>query len=396
MMNDNTNTNEVKEEVKEKKPRFNEERYIDENFIKIPNKLWDNLDITNEELTIFILLQRNYATFRNNISIVSIKMLTDWMYIDNNSNKNIVTDIKKAIISLYEKKYITCLYDIHYNELFVKYKTVKDKEIFDKFFINEIDEETGEIKIDNKTGETLEIDFHMDKNTFFYVELEPPQENDFLLLQDISINKIFEELKGKNLSKYNLIRYYIACCRVTNNSQNFGYLSQTRLKELIHDTRTISRYNKILGDNKLIRYDNDYLTPEKHYCCTMIGRFDDDIENWEYQKQSIIEEKRLVKTDKKISNKKRSVKAKINNTEKELEEKLDKKDEMIKQLQEQLKEYEKLKYVPKESSPINENGENKNDDNSCLDGWLEHEAIEKKKHKGLKTIKDFDKMMAGL
>lgn len=309
---ENTNNNNEVKEVKEPRTRIIEDRLIDENKVIIPNILWDDLSISNDELTIFILLQRNYAIWRGNISMNSIKMLCDYMYIDTNKNKNIVTSIKKIITSLIEKKYILNLYDIHYKE-------ITSEDITDKYYM-------------------------------FYVELEEPPENNFLMLQDIKIDKIFDALKDSNLSKYSLIRYYIACCRVSNNDQNFGFLSQSKLKSLITDSRTIQRYNNILQEKKLIRHCSDYWTPDKHYTTTFIGKWEDSEENFNLQLECEVSQRNLVKTDKTACNAKRKTKQKINDTEKKLTE--TEKDKEIRELKEKLamleKQYEKDKeFIPK-------------------------------------------------
>ena len=122
------------------------------------------------------------------------------------------------------------------------------------------------------------------------------------------------------------------------------------MKKLITDSRTIQRYNKILQDDlHLIRYNNNYLTPDKHYCTTFIGNWDDEV-NFNYQLQIEVSAKGLIYTDKVKSNVKRSVKQKINNI-------LSEKDIKIKELEEKLKQYEELQY--KEKKLVEEVKENK-------------------------------------
>lgn len=247
------------------------------NYIILPNDIYDNLSISNEEVTLLILMYRNYMKYKG-ISLCSIQLLIDYMQIDIHNNRKIINVIKNTIKSLIDKEYIGNLYNIYYNPI-----TIED------------------IK---------------DKNTMFYSELLEPPEDNFFMIQDNDINKIFEILKGVNLNKFNLIRYYIACCRVRNNEQRFGYLTQTKLKQLISDSRSIQRYNKILQDDlHLIKYCNDYLTLEKHYCTTFIGDWNDE-ENFKLQLECEIAEKKLIHISKIKSNIKRSTKQKINHLEK--------------------------------------------------------------------------------
>jgi len=132
----------------------------------------------------------------------------------------------------------------------------------------------------------------------------------------MKINYILKELVSKNLNKFNIIRYFIACRRVSNNDSKFGYLTQGKLKQLVTDSRTIQRYNKILQDDlHLIRYNNSYLTQDKHYCTTYIGYWDDEI-NFNHQVKIEVESKGLIHTDKVKSNERRSVQQKVNIAEK--------------------------------------------------------------------------------
>ena len=162
---------------------------------------------------------------------------------------------------------------------------------------------------------------------------------------DKNIDTIYDYLQDKKLNKFSMIRYYIACCRVSNNDASIGYLAQGKLKKLISDSRTIQRYNIILQDElELIIYNNSYLTPDKHYCTTFIGKWDDR-KNFNAQLEIEVSSKGLIHTDKISSNKRRSVQQKINNivmSEEEI------RDARIKELQKLLDEKEKLEYKPKD------------------------------------------------
>lgn len=249
---------------------------MDNYYVKIPHSWYDNLDMSNEEVTILILLYRNYMQYKS-ISLCSIALLTNYMRFNTSNNRKVIGDIKNIISSLIEKNFITSLYDMFYN--------------------------------------AITTDDISDKNYIFYVELPITPETEWFQICDNDLNKIFEALENTNVNKFNLIRYFIACRRVVSCESNFGYLTQAKLKQLINDSRTIKKYNKILQDElHLIRYCNDYLTPEKHYCTTFIGYWDDE-ENFNHQLKVAVENQKLIHTTKIKSNKKRSIKQKINNLE---------------------------------------------------------------------------------
>jgi len=273
----------------------------EEYYVKLPNDFYDNLSISNEEMTILILLYRNYQQYKN-LGLCSIQIICDLMRINVSNNRKLISTIKDTIIELMSKGYIIKLYNLY----------CKDH--------------------DNK-GNKLSINSIIkDKDSTFYVELIPPPENGYFKIFDEEINYIFEELASKNLNKFNIIRYFIACRRVSSNESNFGYLTQGKLKKLVNDSRTIQRYNKILQDDlHLIRFNNSYLTPDKNYCTTYIGHWDDEA-NFNRQLETEISGKGLIYTDKTQSNERRSVQQKINNidnlTLEELEELIKKKKEL--------------------------------------------------------------------
>lgn len=284
---------------------------MENTYVKLPNNIFDNLNITNEELTILLLLYRNYIQYKS-ISLCSVQLLCNYMRINISNNRKVITTIKDVIIELTDKGYITNLYDLYYEEV-------------DILLIDSV------IK---------------DKDSLFYTELPEPPESNYFVIYDNEINYIFQELVSKNLNKFNIIRYFIACRRVSNNDSNFGYLTQTKLKQLISDSRTIQRYNKILQDDlHLIRYNNNYLTKDKYYCTTFIGKYDDE-DNFNYQLQIEVDSKGLIPTDKIKSNIKRSKKQEINHL-------VNDKDIKIKELEEKLKQYEALQYRESKTNPHN-------------------------------------------
>ncbi len=245
-----------------------------EGFIRIPNNWYDDQRITNEELTVLTLLYRNYLHYQS-VSLCSVEMLCNYMYINSSSNKRMVRCLSDTLSSLHNKKLILDICDLHYN--------------------------------------SISIDNILNKNYVFYVELPLPPDNAFFIVKNIDLDKIFEYLQNSNLGKFNLIRYFVACRRSCSNDSKFGYLSQSRLKKLVTNTQSIQRYNKILQDElHLIRYDNNYLTPEKQYHTTLIGLYDDK-ENFDFQVKCKVDELGLIYTNKIKSNINRSVTQKVNN-----------------------------------------------------------------------------------
>jgi len=246
-----------------------------ESTIIIPNTWYDNLSLSNEELTVLILLYRNYIHYHS-VSLCSIEMLCNYMFINSNSNKKIVKILMDIFSSLSKKGFIINSYDLHYKNISID---------------------------DNITN----------KNCLFYVELPPTPTNDYLIIKNKEVDSIFQHLHNSNLGKFSLIRYFIACRRSCNNDSKFGYLTQGKLKQLVTDSRTIQRYNNILQDElHLIRYNNNYWTKEKHYNTTFIGLYDDK-KNFDFQIKCKVDELGLIYTDKKESNIKRSVTQKVNN-----------------------------------------------------------------------------------
>jgi hypothetical protein len=250
-------------------------------------------------------MYRNHIGYKN-IALFSLQMFADIMKYNIQNNHQIITTIKYTINSLIKKQYILKLYDLHYNELPADYSI-------------------------------------QNKDSLFYAELIVPPKDHYFGIFDSELNDIFEYLEGTRFNKFNIIRYFIACRRVSNNDSNFGYLSQTKLKSLVNDSRTIKKYNTILQDDlQLIIYDNNWFTPDKHYCTTYIGNYGDRA-NFDHQVQFEVDRLGLVHTDKINSNKKRSVKQKINN----IRDEPNKDKARIKELEEKLKEYEKLQYKEK-------------------------------------------------
>ena len=277
-----------------------EDEFASQYYIKLPNNIYDDLSISNEELTILSLMYRNNMQYKN-LAICSMQMLADYMKYDPKNNHKIMSRIKDIIGELIENKYITKMCDLSYEEIVLS---------------------------------------EINKDFMFYVEIPTPLETLYFKVFDKNIDAIFDYLQDKKLNKFSMIRYYIACCRVSNNDASIGYLTQGKLKKLVSDSRTIQRYNNILQDElELIIYNNSYLTPDKHYCTTFIGKYDDEV-NFNKQLAVEVSAKGLIHTDKINSNKKRKLTQEINNID------VTKDKARIKELEEKLKQYEALQYKP--------------------------------------------------
>lgn len=274
------------------------------------NDLYLDFTISNEELVTYMLLQKNYNKAKG-ISLCSINMLLDFMYVRHNNR--IAQDIRNSINSLIDKEYVTNIYDLHFQP--IAFEDVDNKDLF-------------------------------------YIELLIP-ENNYFKIYDYHTDKIFSYIKTTNIDKFNFVRYFIATQRVISNSSGFGYLTQTTVKKLCGESKTVSNYNRILQEDlHIIRYCSDYITEKKQYCSTYIGRYE-DVNNFEMLLKAEVESKGLVHSDKKKSNEKRSKKQLINKTEKKIIE--SDKDAEIKRLQEELETLKKQRSDLEFKPPVESN-----------------------------------------
>lgn len=247
-------------------------------YVKMPNVWYDDRRIKNDEITIMLLLYRNYIQYKS-VSLCSIGLLLDYMKFSIHNNSEIINNIKDIFNLLIKNKRILGLYDIYYN--------------------------------------IISIEDIKDKNYLFYVELTIPPTMNYTQIYDKEMDKIFTYSKGTNLNKSSIIRYFVACRRVINSQSRFGFLTQSKLKILLSDSRTIHKYNKILQDDlHLIRYCNDYITSQKHYCTTFIGYWDEK-SNFDNQIKFAVSEQKLIPINKTNANAKRSIKQKIHKIEKD-------------------------------------------------------------------------------
>lgn len=283
-----------------------------ENYVIVPNDYYSNMAITNEEMLMYCFLQKNYMPSKYT-GICSINLIKEYMYIENRNNR-IIQNIKKGIKTLLNKKIIYNLSDVHMNE----------------------------IQFDDLKNDTL-----------FCYSLDLPKESYYKVFE-YTLDEIFKYLKdnSSNISKFSLIRYFLAINRVISNQENFGYLPQSTVKNICGKSETIQRYNKILQDKlNLIQYNNDYMTPDRHYTSSFFGWYGDN-DNFNNLLKNQIASKELIATNKEQSNKRRSNTQKINKVNKKIND-ADKDIEIL-QLKAKLAELEeekkKLEYKQDENN----------------------------------------------
>lgn len=268
-------------------------------YIIVPNEYFIDDNITNEELVVYCLLQRNYISARIT-GTSSINLIKEYMYIENR-NPRIIESIKNGIKGLLNKKIIYNLSDVHNNE--IKFEDLKNDTYFN---------------------------FSMDFGEQYFQ------------VYDYTLNAIFKYLynNSSNINKFALARYFLAVNRVLNSQADFGWLTQSRVKKLCGKSETIQRYNKILQDKlNLIMYNNSYMTQEKHYISTYFGWYGDN-ENFDNQLKNQVAAQNLIlnPTDKVKSNTNRSIKQKINKTKDKIQD--TSKDEEIALLKAQIAQLE--------------------------------------------------------
>jgi len=160
-------------------------------------------------------MYRNYIENKG-ISLCSINMIVKIMRFDAQKNHDIIPIIKDAITKLIDKKYITEIYDLYSNNI-----------------------------------TTCDIN----KDTIFYVKMIKPPEDNYFIVYDREINYILQELESEKISKFNIIRYFISCCKFLNNNSDNNILTQDKVRNLVNDLKTFQKYNEILQDKlKLIKF----------------------------------------------------------------------------------------------------------------------------------------------
>jgi hypothetical protein len=273
--------------------------------IVLKNSLYNDSSISNVEVVILSLLNKNYNTAKE-VSLCSVNILLDYMYCKH-TNSRIAADIREGLANLIATKVIEII-DLHY-------EPIEFKDILN--------------------------------NNLFYVRIPKVLDTEgYFKILESDVDKIFKKLALTNINKFGLVRYFIAIQRVISNEKSFGWLPQSKVREFVGESKTVSKYNNLLMDElKLIRYNNNYITPERSYCSTYFGKYDDEV-NFNRLLQNEVASKGLIPTTKVTSNARRRVKAKSNVIEKEIESttELEKIQRLELELAETKKKYDELKF----------------------------------------------------
>ncbi|EPY2277989.1 hypothetical protein ACXAT3_002741 [Clostridium sporogenes] len=259
-------------------------------FVQISNNMLienknskDNCILSNEALLIYILISqtitlRNYYTF-------SIYHLLDCLYV-NHKQTVTIEKIKNCLLELNQMNIFTYYEDVYFH------KQVKD--------ISKI-----------KRGEK------------YFVEVNYLFDSNFFIVYDNEIKVILDYCKGKkNIDKFKLIGYFCYLIMRMNKENKICYPSFDKIEfDVGIGTKAIISYNTILKELKLIDYINagyrvvrGKVKQDVNYYC----RYEDREYLKKYAKRFKEDNNLKVQTinEKKKSNKKRSLKQKINYLEK--------------------------------------------------------------------------------
>lgn len=297
---------------------------FENNFTKIPNEFAFCNQIANEEMLLYVLICINLIETKSiseneknkyGIAYFNISDILNQLGIANNNTKRII-QIKSTILSLLKPKTINI-------------GTKDAPQIITKQMINGIYTLNGKAITERESI-----------NNGTYIASVEVLKSNYFIVRDKDINAILSYASQNNIDKAKLIRYFCLIMReISHNKKGdnydsrelrYGYMTQNFLlkqhKEIISNSSCITKYNTILQDLKLILFNNNYLTPSNHYISTYFtdnfrldsdgNVFQSDIEKFNKYILENVNEKSLIKSDKKTSNKKRSIKKKISNAEK--------------------------------------------------------------------------------
>ena len=201
-------------------------------FVKIENDIWDNENLSNEDLTIYAFIKR-YQTVRG-YCIVNVNQL----FIDLKLNKRtMLKTIRDSIIHLQDNDLIICC-DAEFN------------------MINKTELETI------KYSDSIIIVVQMLNSGFFSV-------------YDKDVELIINHCIKSKTNRFALIRYYIALCRVTNSNINkqIGFLSQRKASFICSRKDIIEKYNNILRELNIFYHSENYVNELSYrYMVTYFGR----------------------------------------------------------------------------------------------------------------------------
>lgn len=247
--------------------QFTKEVYMRKLEVKtaLKNGWFNNKNITNDELSIYTLILDDKVWSQDgfNYSKVNISDINDRIYhsIGGSKRRN-YNAIKETIKSLLDKELIYGLYN-----------TLKE-----------------EVSIEDVTS-----------NNNFYVSTEQLTSEYFVVNQS-EITRLLSTLEGTKVSKFQILRYYIALQRVISNSDKFGYLSQDSIT-FIKSHKTVTQYNEILSTNGFIIYNNDYMTKDGKWAKTYFGDVDNP-SDFNAKIRQLAKESKYIDGDKPLVNKK--------------------------------------------------------------------------------------------
>ncbi|GAA0082937.1 hypothetical protein [Clostridium sp. CTA-6] len=242
-----------------------------------------NYILSNESLFIYILISQT-ITIRNHYSF-SINQLLDILYVNRTQTK-MIEKIRNCLLELKEMNIFK-----YYQDFYL------EKEITD----------TRKLK----------------KGEIYYAQLNYVFDNSFFIVYDDEIRMILEYCKGKrNIDKFKLTGYFCYLIMRMNKENKICYPSFDKIEfDVGIGTKAIMSYNQILKDLKLIDYINGgyrivrgKVKQDVNYYC----RYEDGQCLKEYVKK-FKEDNNLNNqtiSEKKKSNKKRSLKQKLNHLEK--------------------------------------------------------------------------------
>lgn len=250
------------------------------NYMILENKnSKNNYILSNESLFIYILISQT-ITIRNHYSF-SINQLLDILYVNRTQTK-MIEKIRNCLLELKEMNIFK-----YYQDFYL------EKEITD---ISKL-----------KKGE------------IYYAQLNYVFDNSFFTVYDDEIRKILEYCKGKkNIDKFKLTGYFCYLIMRMNKENKICYPSFDKIEyDVGIGIKAIMSYNTILKEIKLIDYVNGgyrivrgKVRQDVNYYC----RYEDKNCLKEYSKR--FKEDNSLKSqtnlEKKKSNKKRSLKQKIN------------------------------------------------------------------------------------
>lgn len=198
-------------------------------FFRMSNDFYNN-DIDNDYVFTYCLLMNHMSITGSGLNTIN-NMINSFGCHRNNINKN-KEILRSSIQWLVENEYIEC-YDSEGNTLNI------NNVGYDEFIYSE------PIGIGNY---------------FFKVNI-------------LEMNKILKYIKENKIKqKSEFFRYFILCCRCTNNENNIGYISSSISNSCIKNRITKYKYNEILETLGIFYNGNNYSKENSLCSYTYFGR----------------------------------------------------------------------------------------------------------------------------